>query len=175
MTAPGQPHAAAPANPMPQPQARPMPQPQASPMPQKPLVFLCFLCDRSAAAARRQPGRERHLGPSGRPTQQEPFARALGKNTYFIFARDFERFCANWCPVRLLRLLAGQLGVRSNFGPRCWDQNLGPDLGPGPGPYFSRERRAKGSCCVGLPLGPSCLSREAAAGLPPGCRRVAVV
>ena len=38
---------------------------------------------------------------------------------------------------------------------------------------FSRERRAKGSRCVGLPLGPSCLSRGGAGGLPPDCRRVA--
>ena len=27
---------------------------------------------------------------------------------------------------------------------------------------FSRERLAKGSCCLGLPLGPSCASRLAA-------------
>ena len=38
-------------------------------------------------------------------------------------------------------------------------------------PFFSRERPAKGSFLVGLPLGPSCLSREG----PPGCRWNAVV
>ena len=38
---------------------------------------------------------------------------------------------------------------------------------------FSQERRAKGSCCVGLPLGPSCLSRGAATALPGRCRGVA--
>ena len=39
-------------------------------------MALKFRCDGNAAA----PRRERQLGPSGRPTQQEPFARALGKN-----------------------------------------------------------------------------------------------
>ena len=37
------------------------------------------------------------------------------------------------------------------------------------GVSFSRERRAKGSRCVGTGLGPSCLSR----GLRSGCRQVA--
>ena len=37
---------------------------------------------------------------------------------------------------------------------------------------FSRERPAKGSCCVRLQPEPSCESRLAAAGLPPGCRRI---
>ena len=52
----------------------------------KPLVFVGFLYDGIPAATHRQPGgnppatrrqppRERQLGPSGRPTQQEPFAR----------------------------------------------------------------------------------------------------
>ena len=35
--------------------------------------------------------------------------------------------------------------------------------------YFSRERPAKGSCCVRLPPGPSCASRP----LPSSCRRAA--
>ena len=38
---------------------------------------------------------------------------------------------------------------------------------------FSRERRAKGSRCVGLQPGTSCLSRPPAAALPAGCRRAA--
>ena len=36
---------------------------------------------------------------------------------------------------------------------------------------FSRERRAKGSRCVGNGLGPSCSSRRSAAALPARCRR----
>ena len=39
-----------------------------------------FLYTGNSAATRRQRPRERQLDPSGRPTQQEPFARALGKN-----------------------------------------------------------------------------------------------
>jgi len=37
---------------------------------------------------------------------------------------------------------------------------------------FSRERLAKGSCCLGLPLGSSCLSRRE---LPPYCHRIETV
>ena len=47
---------------------------------EKPRVFIRFLYDGNATATRRRPPRERQLGPSRRPTQQEPFARALGNH-----------------------------------------------------------------------------------------------
>ena len=46
------------------------------------LVFLTFLYDSTATAPRPQPPRERQLGPGGRRTQQEPFARALRKKKF---------------------------------------------------------------------------------------------
>ena len=49
---------------------------------EKHIVFIGFLYDSIAPA----PPRERQLGPSGRPTQQEPFARRSWEQEQRVYA-----------------------------------------------------------------------------------------
>ena len=55
---------------------------------------------RTAPAPQRQPPRERQLGPSRRPTQQEPFAsRSQEKAKPGIFTKRMAKRDATWTPL----------------------------------------------------------------------------
>ena len=82
--------------------------------------------------------------------------RALGLGNHAAFRPH----AWDWLPNHAYRIF--RIGVQRRAG-----------MGDGVSDKFcSRERRAKGSCCVGLPLGPSCLSRGAAGALPGRCRSI---